>query len=296
VRYVRTPDERFAGLPGWPYAPRYVDVDEMRMHHVDEGPRDAPPVLMLHGEPTWGFLYRKMIPVLTAAGYRAVVPDLPGFGRSDKPVLRETYTYVRLVSWVASWLAQVDLHDVTVVCQDWGALVGLRLVAEQPERFSRVVVANGALPTGGEVVPAVFRAWQAFARRSPVFPVSWVVRAGTRTRLPRAVSAAYDAPFPTAAHRVGARTLPSLVPTEPDDPAGADNRRAWEALRGWERPFLTAFSDGDPITRGLDRRFQREIPGAAGQPHTTIAGAGHFLQEDRGEELARLIVGWMERT
>jgi haloalkane dehalogenase len=293
MRYARTPDLRFAGLPGWPYAPRYVDVDEMRMHHVDEGPPDAPPVLMLHGEPTWGYLYRKMIPVFTAAGYRAVVPDLPGFGRSDKPVLPETYTYLRLVSWAASWLAQVDLRGVTLVCQDWGSLVGLRLVAEHPERFARVVVANGALPTGDRRPPLAFRLWQGFARRSPVFPAGAIVRAGTRTRLPRAVAAAYDAPFPTAAHRVGARALPGLVPTAPDDPASADNRRAWEVLEGWEKPFLTAFSDGDPVTRGLERAFQRRVPGAAGQPHATIRGAGHFLQEDRGEELARVVVEWM---
>jgi haloalkane dehalogenase len=293
MKYVRTPDERFANLPDWPYAPRYVEVDEMRMHHVDEGPADGPPVLMLHGEPTWGYLYRKMIPVFTGAGYRAVVPDLPGFGRSDKPVIPETYTYLRIVSWVGSWLAQVDLRGVTLVCQDWGSLVGLRLVAEQPERFARVVVANGALPTGDRPPGLAFRLWQGFARRSPVFPVSAIVRAGTRRRLPRAVAAAYDAPFPTAEHKVGARLLPTLVPTEPDDPASADNRRAWEVLEGWEKPFLTAFSDGDPVTRGLDRGFQRRVPGAAGQPHTVIRGAGHFLQEDRGEELARVVVDWM---
>lgn len=293
MRYVRTPDERFAGLPDWPYTPRYVGVDEMRMHHVDEGPADAPPVLMLHGEPSWGYLYRRMIPVFTGAGYRAVVPDLPGFGRSDKPTIPETYTYLRIVSWVASWLVQVDLREVTLVCQDWGSLVGLRLVAEHPDRFARVVVANGALPTGDRRPPLAFRLWQAFAKRSPVFPVSAIVRAGTRTRLPRAVAAAYDAPFPTNEHRVGARALPSLVPTAPDDPASADNRRAWEVLERWEKPFLTAFSDGDPVTRGLERAFQRRVPGAAGQPHATIRGAGHFLQEDRGEELARVVVDWM---
>lgn len=295
MRYLRTPDERFAALPDWPYAPRYVDVDAdgMRMHHVDEGPPDAHPVLMLHGEPTWGYLYRKMIPVFTAAGYRAVVPDLPGFGRSDKPADRDSYTYRRLVAWVASWLARVDLRDVTLVCQDWGSLVGLRLVAEHPERFARVVVANGALPTGAQKPPLPFRLWQAFAKRSPVFPVSAIVRVGTRIPLPRAVAAAYDAPFPSHAYKVGARALPSLVPTEPDDPAIADNRRAWEALERWEKPFLTAFSTGDPITRGLDRVFQRRIPGAAGQPHATLRGGGHFLQEDRGEELARVVVEWM---
>lgn len=296
MRYVRTPDERFAALAGWPYAPRYTDVDEMRVHHVDEGPPEAPPVLMLHGEPTWGYLYRKMIPVFTAAGFRAVVPDLPGFGRSDKPVVPETYTYVRIVSWMASWLAQVDLRGVTLVCQDWGSLVGLRLVAEHPDRFARIVVANGALPTGEVKVPAAFRLWQTFARHSPVLPVSWIVRAGTRRRLSREAAAAYDAPFPTREHQVGARMLPSLVPTEPDDPASADNRRAWEVLERWDKPFLTAFSDGDPVTRGLDRAFQRRVPGAAGQPHAVVRGAGHFLQEDDGEALARMVVEWMRGT
>jgi haloalkane dehalogenase len=295
VRYVRTPDERFANLPGWPYAPRWVEVDEMRMHHVDEGPPDAPPVLLLHGEPTWGYLYRTMIPILTGAGHRVLVPDLPGFGRSDKPVLPETYSYVRIVSWMASWLAQVDLRDITLVCQDWGSLVGLRLVAEHPDRFARVVVANGGLPTGDRPAPRAFRAWQAFARHSPVLPAGWIVRAGTRRHVPRAVAAAYDAPFPSEAFRVGARMLPSLVPTRPDDPASADNRRAWEVLATWTKPFLTAFSDGDPITRGLDRAFRERIPGAAGEPHATLRGAGHFLQEDRGEELARVVIEWMGR-
>jgi haloalkane dehalogenase len=295
VRYVRTPDERFANLPGWPYAPRWVEVDEMRMHHVDEGPPDAAPVLLLHGEPTWGYLYRTMIPILTGAGHRVVVPDLPGFGRSDKPIVPETYSYVRIVSWVASWLAQVDLRDITLVCQDWGSLVGLRLVAEHPDRFARVVVANGGLPTGDRPAPRAFRAWRAFARHSPVLPAGWIVRAGTRRRLPRAVAAAYDAPFPSAAYRVGARMLPSLVPIRPDDPASADNRRAWEVLATWTKPFLTAFSDGDPVTRGLDRAFRERIPGAAGEPHTILRGAGHFLQEDRGEELARVVIEWMGR-
>lgn len=290
---LRTPDDRFADLPEWPFAPRYAQVDGLRIHYVDEGPRGAPPVLMLHGEPSWSYLYRKMIPVFTAAGYRAVAPDLPGFGRSDKPADRAAYSYARLVGWMAAWLQAVDLREVTLVCQDWGSLIGLRMAAEHPDRFARVVVANGALPTGDMRIPLAFRAWQAFARWTPVFPVGRIIRAGCRTPLPPEVVRAYEAPFPSERHKAGARALPPLVPTRPDDPAREDNLRAWSVLERWTRPFLTAFSDGDPITRGLERGFQRRVPGAAGQPHATLRGAGHFLQEDRGEELARVIVEWM---
>ena len=293
MKVLRTPDERFAELPGWPYAPRYAEVDGIRIHYVDEGPRDAPPVLMLHGEPSWSYLYRRMIPVFVDAGYRAVAADLPGFGRSDKPAARADYTYARLVGWMGGWMQAVALTDVTLVCQDWGSLVGLRLAAEHPDAFGRIAVANGALPTGDERAPLVFRAWQAFARWVPIFPVGRIVQAGSRTRLSPGEVAAYQAPFPGERYKAGPRALPQLVPTTPADPARDDNVRAWSALERWNKPFLTAFSDGDPITRGLDRGFQRRIPGAAGQPHTTIRGAGHFLQEDRGPELARHIVGWM---
>jgi haloalkane dehalogenase len=293
VNVLRTPDERFADLPGWPFAPRYAEVDGLRIHYADEGPRDAPTVLMLHGEPSWSYLYRKMIPVFTAAGYRAVAADLPGFGRSDKPADRAAYSYARLVGWMAAWLDASDLREITLVCQDWGSLIGLRLVAEHPDRFSRVCVADGALPTGDMRIPLPFRIRQAFARWTPVFPVGGIVQRGSRTRLPPEVVAAYDAPFPSERYKAGPRALPGLVPTRRDDPAREDNLRAWAALERWEKPFLTAFSDGDPITRGLDRPFQRRIPGAAGQPHTVIHGAGHFLQEDRGEELARVVVEWM---
>jgi haloalkane dehalogenase len=293
MEILRTPDERFAGLPGWPFAPRYAEVGGIRIHHVDEGPRGAPPVLMLHGEPSWSYLYRTMIPVFTAAGFRAVAPDLPGFGRSDKPADRRAYSYARLVEWMAAWLDVVDLRGVTLVCQDWGSLIGLRIAAENPDRFARIVVANGALPTGDGGVPLVFRAWQAFARWTPVFPVGRIIRAGTRTRPAPEVVAAYEAPFPSERYKVGPRALPPLVPTRPDDPARGGNLRAWAVLERWDRPFLTAFSDGDRITRGLERGFQRRVPGAAGQPHATIRGAGHFLQEDRGEELAHVVVQWM---
>jgi haloalkane dehalogenase len=294
---LRTPDERFARLPGHPFAPRYVTLrDGLRVHHVDEGPRDAAPVLMLHGEPSWSYLYRKMIPLVAAAGHRVVAPDLVGFGRSDKPVRRDDYTYQRHVDWMRGVLEALDLRRVTLVCQDWGGLIGLRLVAEHPERFARVVAANTFLPTGDTPAGPAFLAWQNYSQETPDFHVGGIVRGGCATDLPAEVVAAYDAPFPDDRYKAGARQFPLLVPTSPEDPAAGPNRRAWEVLSRWEKPFLTAFSDSDPITRGADRLLQQAIPGAKGQPHTTIAGGGHFLQEDRGEELARVVVDFIART
>jgi haloalkane dehalogenase len=293
---LRTPDARFAGLPGYPFAPHYVEVDGLRIHYLDEGPPAAAPVLLLHGEPSWSYLYRKMVPPLAAAGHRVVALDLVGFGRSDKPVRREDYTYQRHVDWVRGALAALGLADVTLVCQDWGGLIGLRLVAEEPERFARVVAANTFLPTGDMPPGPAFLAWQRYSQETPDFPVGNIVRSGCVTELAPEVVAAYDAPFPDDRYKAGARQFPLLVPTRPDDPASAANRRAWERLRAFRKPFLTAFSDGDPITRGADRFLQQAIPGAAGQPHTTITGAGHFLQEDRGEELARVVADFIART
>lgn len=297
MKVLRTPDERFAGLADFPYAPRYTEVAGLRVHHVEDGPPGADPVLMLHGEPTWAYLYRHMIPVFAAAGHRAVAPDLVGFGRSDKPSKRTDHTYQRHVDWMREWMVANDLRRVTLVCQDWGSLIGLRLVADLPDRFARVVVANGFLPHGERRLPLVFHLWQAFARWSPWFPASAVVRAGTMNRtLSREAAAAYDAPFPGEAYRAGPRALPQIVPDGPDDPSTPANRRAWDFLGAWERPFLTAFGDGDPIFRGLDRVLQRHVPGAAGQPHTVLRGAGHFIQEDRGKELAEVVVEFIART
>jgi haloalkane dehalogenase len=293
---LRTPDERFANLPGYPFAPRYVEVDGLRVHYVDEGPPGAPPILLLHGEPSWSYLYRKMIPILTAAGHRAVAPDLVGFGRSDKPVRREDYTYQRHVDWMRGVVEGLDLRGITLVCQDWGGLIGLRLAAEHGERFARIVAANTFLPTGDVAPGPAFFAWKEYSQTTPDFHVGGIVRGGCVTELQPEVEAAYDAPFPDDRYKAGARRFPVLVPVSPDDPAAAPNRRAWEALGRWRKPFLTAFSDQDPITRGGDRFFQQAIPGAAGQPHATITGAGHFLQEDRGEELARVVVDFIART
>jgi len=292
---LRTPDERFAALAGYPFAPHYLEVDGLRIHYVDEGPRDAPVVLTLHGEPSWSYLYRKMIPPIASAGLRAVAPDLVGFGRSDKPVRREDYTYQRHVGWMRGVLERLDLRGVTLVCQDWGGLIGLRLVAENPERFARVVAANTALPTGEVTLGPAFFAWRTYSQETPDFPVGGIVRGGCVTDLPPEVVAAYDAPFPDDRYKAGARQFPTLVPATADDPAAPANRKAWESLSRWTKPFLTAFSDSDPITQGAEATFL-VIPGTKGQPHTTITGAGHFLQEDKGEELARVVIDFIRRT
>jgi haloalkane dehalogenase len=287
MKILRTPDDRFESLKDYPFAPHYVDVGELRMHYVDEGPRDADPVLMLHGEPSWSYLYRKMIP-LCAEKHRVVVPDLVGFGRSDKPAAISDYTYRSHMDWMTAFTEALDLERITLVGQDWGALIGLRLAAENEGRFARIVIGNGFLPTGDQRTPLAFKLWRAFARWSPLFPISGIVNAGCRGTLDAGERRAYEAPFPTAAHKAGARAFPRLVPTSPDDPASAANRRAWEVLRAWEKPFLTAFSDGDPIMRGADRYLQKRIPGTAGQKHTTLRG-GHFLQEDAGPDFAAAV-------
>jgi len=295
MKTLRTPDDRFADLPGYPFAPHYLEVPDteggrLRIHYIDEGSPDAEPVLLMHGEPSWSYLYRKMIPPIVGAGLRAVAPDLVGFGRSDKPAARGDYTYERHVAWMQSFLDEVGVAGINLVCQDWGGLIGLRLVAANPERFSRVVAANTGLPTGDRAMGDAFLAWRQFSLDADEFNVGQIVQGGCRTALPEEVVAAYDAPFPDDSFKEGAHVFPSLVPVAPDDPSAEPNRQAWEVLQRFDRPFLTAFSDGDPITRGGDSVFHKLIPGAKGQPHTTIEGAGHFLQEDRGEELARVVV------
>jgi haloalkane dehalogenase len=301
VDALRTPDDRFDGLTDYPFSPNYEEIPDgdggkLRVHYVDEGPRDAPPVLMLHGEPSWSYLYRKMVPVIVAAGYRAIAPDLVGFGRSDKPTNREDYTYQGHVDWMRALLEAIDLGDATFVGQDWGGLIGLRLVAEHPDRFARVVAANTFLPTGDRDPGPAFLAWQKYSQETPEFHVGGIVKGGCVTPLSDDVIAAYDAPFPDDTYKAGARQFPMLVPTRPDDPAAEPNRKAWESLAQWKKPFLTAFSDSDPVTGGADRVLQSSIPGAAGQPHTTIVGGGHFLQEDKGEELARVVCDFIAAT
>ncbi len=293
IEALRTPDERFTNLPGYPYEPHYAEVDGLRLHYLDEHPAGAPVVVLLHGEPSWSYLYRKMIPILTAAGCRVVAPDLVGFGRSDKPVREADYTYRRHVDWIRELLfGHLDLQDIHLFVQDWGGLIGLRLVGEHPERFARVVAANTGLPTGDQPMPEAFLRWQRVSQQMNPFPVGQLIQMATVSALPDAVVRAYEAPFPDERYKAGARIFPALVPTTPDDPASAANRRAWEGLIRFDKPFLTLFSDQDPVTAGGERVLQAKIPGAQEQPHRTIEGGGHFLQEDKGEEIAELLVSF----
>lgn len=307
MQTLRTPDERFGSLPDFPFEPHYVEVDDdeggiLRVHHLDEnlpGVSDAGGeiVVLLHGEPSWCFLYRTMIPALIGAGFRCIVPDLVGFGRSDKPTERGDHTYERHVEWMRSALFdRLDLSGITLVCQDWGGLIGLRLVGEHPDRFARVVAANTGLPTGDHPMSEAFRAWQQYSQETAELHVGGVIKGGCRTDLSPDVIAAYDAPFPDDTYKVGPRTFPMLVPTAPDDPAAAANRAAWESLSRFDKPFLTAFSDGDPVTSGGERVFRTRVPGAAALSHVTISGGGHFLQEDRGPELARAVIDLVAAT
>ena len=328
---LRTPDDRFVELEDFPYAPRYVEVADpdggaLRMHYVDAGPPEAAPILCLHGQPTWSYLYRKMIPPLADAGHRVVAPDFIGFGRSDKPSERSDYTYARHVDWLKSFLDALDLNDITLFCQDWGGLIGLRAAAEQPGRFARIVAANTGLPDAEGVADADakrvgdamrsyyaslpvhqsavemgmamrgdrsgmgFLHWVKFCAETPTLRVSDVVRVSGGGQLGDAQAAAYDAPFPSDRYMAGARQFPSLVPIMPDNPAIAANRAAWQVFEQWQKPFLTAFSDGDPVTAGRHVRFQESIPGARHQKHVTIVGAGHFLQEEKPNELASAVL------
>jgi haloalkane dehalogenase len=296
MNVLRTPEERFADLPAFAWQPHYADVKTdgaaaLRMAYIDEGPRDARPALLLHGEPSWSFLYRSMIGPLLDAGMRVVAPDLIGFGRSDKPAAQEDYTYQRHVEWLTDLVVhRLDLAGIVLFCQDWGGLLGLRLVAEHPQRFAAVVASNTGLPTGDQDPGEAFRAWRDFSQNAPAFDIGRIVNGGTKRELSEQEIAAYDAPFPDDTFKAGARRFPALVPITPDDPSAPANRAAWEVLKAWEKPFVCAFGDSDPITRGGDGVLCKLIPGAAGQPHETINGAAHFSQEDAGERLAQVVV------
>ena len=286
---LRTPDERFENLPDFPYEPHYLEIDGIRIHYVDEGPKDAEVILLMHGEPSWSFLYRHMIPILVEAGLRIIAPDLVGFGRSDKPSKQEDHTYAKHVKWMSTLVEQLDLQKITLFCQDWGSLIGLRVALENQDRFSRIVLSNGGLPTGEQGMTDAFLTWRKFSRESPRFDIGFLIQSATTTKLTEEIIKGYDAPFPDDTYKAGARILPSLVPISIEDPEHYANKKAFEQLGKWEKPFLTAFSDSDPVTHGGDRPLQLYIPGAHGQKHTTIKDAAHFVQEDKGPELAKLI-------
>ena len=295
---VRTPDDRFADLPDYPFAPNYVEIPDgdggsLRVHYLDEGSADAAPILLLHGEPSWSYLYRHMIPPLVAAGHRVVVPDQVGFGRSDKPTQQADYSYARHIDWMSALVFDhLDLRDITFFGQDWGGLIGLRLVTAQPDRFARIAVGNTGLPTGDQPLSKAFMDWQLFSQTTEVFPVGMLINSATVTDLAPEVVAAYESPFPDDTYLAGARIWPSFVPTTPDGPESANNRAAWDVLRSFDKPILCCFSDQDPVTAGGAAPFMA-LPGAQGQPHVTIEGGGHFLQEDKGPDLAQVLIDFI---
>jgi len=293
---LRTPDERFENLPDFPFAPNYVEIDDaelgsLRIHYLDEGPRDGRAILCLHGEPTWCYLYRKMIPLFADAGFRVVAPDLVGFGRSDKISDRNAYSYGRHVAWMKSFVEALDLDDITLVGQDWGGLIGLRLATEVEHRFAAFSISNTGLPTGDQKLSDAFLRWQQFSQDDPEFDIGFIVNLFGHGDLSEEAINAYRAPFPSEEYKAGARQFPLLIPTRPDDPASDANRKAWLALTQWEKPALLCFSDDDPITGGADQPFFKLVPGTQGQPHTTLKGR-HFIQEEDGERWAQVIIDW----
>ena len=299
MKVLRTPDERFEGLADWPFAPHYADIRgpegaSLRMAYVDEGPRDGAPVLLMHGEPSWSYLYRHVIPRLVAKGHRVLAPDLIGFGRSDKPAARADYTYERHVDWMSQWFTGLDLSGVVLFCQDWGGLLGLRLVAAFPERFAGVIAGNTHLPVGTGSSEG-FDAWLHMSQTIPVMPIGGILNMGTGRQLTDAEIAAYDAPFPDETFKEGARQFPALVPITPGHASVAENQAAWKVLEAFEKPFLTAFSDNDPVTRGGEAVFKARVPGAAKEAHVILPG-GHFLQEDSPDAIADLLDDMVRRT
>jgi haloalkane dehalogenase len=293
---IRTPDERFENLPGYPWEPRYLEINGMRVHYVDEGAGDEV-VLCLHGEPSWSFLYRKMIPIL-AEKHRAVAPDFIGFGRSDKYTEVEEYTYEMHRDTLKGFIEALDLTNITVVVQDWGGLVGLRVATMLPERFSRLVIMNTGLPTGEEEIQEAFMNWRNFVENTPDLPIGMIVSMATvqGKDVPPEVVAGYEAPFPGPEYKAGAKAWPLMVPISPDSPVSPEMRKAREGLAKWDKPALVMFSDQDPITKGGDQPFRERIPTAKDQPEITIKDAGHFLQEDKGEEIAERILEFMDRA
>lgn len=295
MNILTTPESRFEGLKDYPFKPNYCEVQEgLNMHYIDEG--SGPVVLLLHGEPSWSYLYRKMIPILVDAGFRTVAPDLIGFGKSDKLAEQEDYTFQKHLDWVKSLLEKLQLTKINLFCQDWGGLIGLRIAGEQPSLFSTLITSNTMLPRTGVHANDAFKKWRDFSQKTPHFSAGGILQLGTVSNLSDAVIAAYDAPFPDDSFKAGARVFPKLVPFDGDDPYSAIPAcdAAWKVLEEWEKPFLTLFGDSDPIMRGGDLFFQAKIPGAKGRPHQVIKDAGHFIQEEKGEELAVLLIHFIK--
>lgn len=289
MQSLSTPEDRFKDLPNYPFDAHYLSMkDGLKMHYLDVGPAEAPVVLLLHGEPSWSFLYRKMIPVLVKNKFRCIAPDLIGFGKSDKPISLDDYSFRKHIDWVREAIEQLDLKDILLFCQDWGGLIGLRLLAEIPDRFSMAVASNTGLPTGNVEMPQAFLDWQEFSKNTPDFNIAKVIQMGCTETLSPEVLAAYDAPFPSQDYKAGARIFPSLVPTQESDPEAKNNQDAWTKLMTWDKPFLTAFGSKDPITKGAEKIFQAVIPGCKGQDHCLLE-AGHFIQETHGVELAQIV-------
>ncbi|WP_372783587.1 haloalkane dehalogenase [Litorivivens sp.] len=301
MKVLRTPDSRFQDLPGYDFEPHYLNINdddgtELRVHYIDEGPRDAEPILLMHGNPTWVYLYRKMIPGLLETGRRVLAVDLVGLGRSDKPAKRRYYTQARHIDWMSKWLTAMDLQHITLFCQDWGGTIGLHLVAKHPERFDRVVASNTGLGDG-QTVPRALRIWQWGMKLLPIFPLRYAIRSVIQTAsFSEAELEAYVAPFPSRKYQTAILAFPQLLPTHPNMPGVADNLLAWEKLSQLRKPFLTLFGTRDPMTRGSDEYLQQVIPGAAGQAHQRISGAGHFTQEDKPEELVHAITNFLNTS
>lgn len=296
MQSLRTPDARFEGLPDYSFEPNYCEVAEgLRLHYVDVGPRDGRIIVLMHGEPSWSYLYRFMIKQLSGAGYRVLAPDLIGFGKSDKPTELSDYSYSGHVAWMQSWLDYVDVQDAVLFCQDWGGMIGLRLVADNPDRFAAVMAGNTGLPIGRGRTSEEFLKWQDFSQTVPEFPTGKILQGAVVRELSADEVSAYDAPYPDETYKAGARIFPALVPTNPDMDGVAENLKAWEVLKAWDKPFVTAFSDQDPVTKGGERIFKKLVPGAAGQPHQILKGGGHFLQEDVHVELSEMLIALCKR-
>lgn len=292
---IRTPENRFENLGDYNFSANYLDVEEgLRLHYLDEGDRDQPIILLLHGEPTWSYLYRKMIPILSKH-FRVIAPDLIGFGKSDKLVHQQDYSYQKHIDWISTFIKKLDLKNMTLFCQDWGGLIGLRIITEMENRFSMVIASNTALPTGDMPLSETFLKWRKYSQYSPRFDIGKVVEMGSVQSLSEEVLAAYNAPFPSEEYKAGARIFPTLVPVDHDNPESAKNLEAWEKLKHWNKPFLTIFGGKDDIMAGAEKLFQKLIPGTKGQPHKII-DAGHFIQEDKGEELAGLILEFYKNS